>query len=45
MRVFNVAKCPPRPEPAEDELREIIEHVGADTAAPQHPADKGAAAE
>jgi hypothetical protein len=45
MRVFNAAKCRPRPEPAEAELREILEHQGADTAAPHHPADKGAAAE
>ncbi len=35
----------PAPEPAEAELREILEHLGADTAAPHHPADKGAAAE
>ena len=45
MRVFNAAKCRPRREPAETELREILEHLGADTAALQHPADKGAAAE
>ena len=35
----------PSPEPSETELREILEHLSADTAAPQHPADKGAAAE
>jgi len=45
MRVFNAAKCRPRREPAEAELREIIKDLGADMAAPQHPADKGAAAE
>ena len=45
MRVFNAAKCRPRREPAETELREILEHLGAYRAAPQPPADKGAAAE
>ena len=45
MRVFNAAKCRPRREPAATKLQEILEHLGADTAAPQHPADKGAAAE
>ena len=35
----------PAPEPAEAEVREILEHLGADKAAPQHPADKGAAGE
>ncbi len=35
----------PAPEPAEAEIREIFEHLRADTAAPQHPVDKGAAAE
>jgi hypothetical protein len=45
MRVFNAAKCRPRREPAATELREIIKNLSADTAAPQHPSDKGAAAE
>lgn len=29
----------PSPEPSETELREILEHLSAFTAAPQHPAD------
>ena len=29
----------PSPEPSETELREILEHLSADTAAPQHPAE------
>ena len=30
----------PAPEPSEAELRAVLEHLGADTAAPQHPADQ-----
>ena len=40
-----LAAARPAPEPSEAELREILEHLGADTTAPQHPADKGAAAQ
>ena len=34
----------PAPEPTEGELRAVLEHL-ASPQAPQHPADKGAAAE
>ena len=45
MRVFGAAKCRPRREPAETELREILEHLAVAPAPSHHQADQEAAAE